>query len=371
MPDAAPALDHPKQSITLATGIELSYVEIGESGGDTVILLHGYTMSSRSYFATLEALQQLDPSLHIFALDLRGHGDSSLPAGAECAPAPENCFELADFTADLDDFMSQQEIASAHIVGHSMGTLIAQRFALDHPERVDSLVLIGAFASTVGNGVLEGYVLGRIVEGDDTRPDAWQQRLEAQAEFGDWPQDAYALVPLDADPEAASALRGGWVNDTTTEPALLDAIAPETARTAIGAWLGAARMLLATDIRAPLAGLEVDALLLWGVQDGVSSEDDQIALRSALDAAAAACGAGYVWKPYGQAERAPQSPQSDIGHNPQWSAPAQVAADIHAFITTGAPTPELYYADPDQLVEILSAPDAPLIEQPAATNCAR
>ena len=48
------------------------------------------------------------------------------------------------FAEDLAEFMDALEIDSAVVVGHSMGSLIAQRFALDYPERTLGLVLIGS-----------------------------------------------------------------------------------------------------------------------------------------------------------------------------------------------------------------------------------
>ena len=58
---------------------------------------------------------------------------------------------------------------------------------------------------------------------------------------------------------------------------------------------------------------------------------------------------------------APGQQLSDLGRSPHWGAPAQVAADIHAVITTGEPTEDLYFANPSMLRQILSEP--PTAEQ--------
>src|SRR5574341_2471215 len=73
-----------KRTTVLSTGITMSYVEAGPTDGEPVIFLHGLSDTSRSFFQTMEALQAIDGELHLFALDARGHGASSLPAGPEC-----------------------------------------------------------------------------------------------------------------------------------------------------------------------------------------------------------------------------------------------------------------------------------------------
>ena len=97
-----------------------------------MILLHGYTDSWRSYDRVLPLTCRR--SFRVFAVTHRGHGDSSKP---EAGYAP------ADFAADLAAFLDAMRIDSAVIVGHSMGSSVAQRFAIDYPSRTRALVLEG------------------------------------------------------------------------------------------------------------------------------------------------------------------------------------------------------------------------------------
>jgi len=129
------------QRVTLATGVELAYWEQGAAHGIPVILLHGYTDSHHSFDLNLPRLPR---SLHVFALDQRGHGESSKPA---C------CYTQADFAADVPAFMDAVGLEHASVVGHSMGSFIAQSVALAFPERVDRLVLIGSAPTIAGNPV--------------------------------------------------------------------------------------------------------------------------------------------------------------------------------------------------------------------------
>lgn len=131
-------------TIRLSTGVELQYVEQGAVSGTPVIFLHGYT---DSWYSFEKVMLHLPPSIHAYSLSQRGHGLSSKPGNGY---APE------DFSADLNAFMEQLHIPEAIIVGHSMGSLVAQRFAIDHPERTNGLVLIGAIASVRNNmGLME------------------------------------------------------------------------------------------------------------------------------------------------------------------------------------------------------------------------
>ena len=127
-------VDADRCSQTLSTGIEMSYIEVGPEDGPAVILIHGLTDNVRSWATTMASLHELDPELRIMAVDLRGHGRSSMPDAKECAPAPEKCFRPADFAEDIVVFMQAKEITKATLAGHSLGSFIVQEVALIHPE---------------------------------------------------------------------------------------------------------------------------------------------------------------------------------------------------------------------------------------------
>ena len=129
--------------------IDMAYLEVGPADGPAVILVHGLTHSSRSWSTTMDALHRADPGLHILAIDQRGHGASSMPPAAACAAAPERCFRMADFAADLEAFMAAQGIGKATLAGHSLGTFVVQEVALTHPELVERAVLVATAARGV------------------------------------------------------------------------------------------------------------------------------------------------------------------------------------------------------------------------------
>lgn len=334
-----PSIDGPKCRVALPTGIDMAYLEVGPPDGPAVILVHGLTDSSRSWSTTMDSLHRADPGLHILAIDQRGHGASSMPPAAECAPAPERCFHMVDFAADLEAFMATQGIAKATLAGHSLGTFVVQEVALTHPELVERAVLVATAARGVDNVALRDYVLKEPLEG------SWKQALEAKGK--QYPADFYDLTPLDADPAAQEWMARNWVVDPVADPAFLKPYVPETAAVKLGTWIGATKALLATDNRARLPAMTVPTLVLWGTQDSIFLADpDQAEIKAALGEAATQHGTRVIWKQYGLRPLPPSGAQEDdIGHNTQWGAPEQVAADIDAFIRDGQPLPGLPRTD--------------------------
>ncbi|MFA6450939.1 MAG: alpha/beta fold hydrolase [bacterium] len=116
------------------TGIRLHYNETG-AGDRAVILLHGWT-SNCSRWTHLEEL--LSANFRVISYDLRGHGLS--------AKQPELDYGFAAHVLDLAGLMDSLSVPRAILVGHSMGGMIAQHFALTFPERVDMLALVATTA---------------------------------------------------------------------------------------------------------------------------------------------------------------------------------------------------------------------------------
>lgn len=83
----------------------------------------------------------LPDHIRAYALTTRGHGDSDKPSRG---------YRLAEQAADVAAFLDAVGHEAAVVVGHSMGSYIAQQFALDHPERTVALVLMGAFRAIAG-----------------------------------------------------------------------------------------------------------------------------------------------------------------------------------------------------------------------------
>jgi 3-oxoadipate enol-lactonase len=97
--------------------------------GELVVLLHGIGGNRTNW---REQIDELAGQFHVCAWDARGYGESDDYAGP---------LELADFSRDLARVLDHFGERAAHLVGLSMGGVIAQDFYRRHPDRVRSLVL--------------------------------------------------------------------------------------------------------------------------------------------------------------------------------------------------------------------------------------
>lgn len=321
-----------KCRIELSTGISMAYWESGPADGPAIIFLHGLTDTARSWSGPMAYLQRFFPKYRLIALDQRGHGETSMPAGASCPAAPRSCFAPADFAADLRAFMDAKNIGKATLAGHSMGSMIAQEAALQFPDRVERIILVATTNASKGNAVLRDYVLKEPVMG------AWAKGLAAKGITT--PEAVWNATPRDADPKAEEWIAKNWTVDMFADPALIAAITPETASVKMGTWIGATEALLEVDNTARLAALSVPTLVIWGTQDAIFYKaPDQDGMIAALKSSKAR----WFWKQYGkQPLPASGTQDADIGHNTQWEVPDAIADDIAAFIATGQPSDANY-----------------------------
>ncbi|HWO11196.1 MAG TPA: alpha/beta hydrolase [Polyangiaceae bacterium] len=255
----------------LSTGVELEFTEQGARPGDAVILVHGYADSHRAYSQFAKTFPR---NFHVFLLDQRGQGDSSKP---DC------CYGLRnDFARDVIAFMDSQGIQRAHLVGHSMGGIIAQSVAMDFPDRVRSLVLIGTAPTMVGNpfGVGIAPVIDSLV---DPVPPELLAQLERLLLFSDVPDSILNDAVQDALKVPAAILQ-----------AMFDSLLTENRSDALGS------------IQAP-------TLILFGDQDPVFSLADQQLLDSGI--------------PDSSLIVYPQT-----GHRPQTERSVEVGRDIASFL---------------------------------------
>src|SRR5215212_3186957 len=109
--------------------VELAIGRAGE-GPDPVVCLHGITAQHRAFNA---AARHLGPSRGLVGVDLRGRGDSDKPDAG---------YGLETHASDVVRVFDHLGLASAVLLGHSMGAFVALETALAYPERVRALVLL-------------------------------------------------------------------------------------------------------------------------------------------------------------------------------------------------------------------------------------
>ena len=110
--------------------IELYYETAGE--GPPVLLLHGLGSSVRDWE---NQIPELSRSYRVIVCDVRGHGRSGKPPGP---------YSVAQFARDVAELLRSLQAAPAHIIGLSMGGMIAFQIAVDFPDLVRSLVIINS-----------------------------------------------------------------------------------------------------------------------------------------------------------------------------------------------------------------------------------
>lgn len=112
--------------------IRLYYEEGGD--GDPLLFLHGLGSSTRDWFAQVPHFAD---DYRVIRLDLRGHGRSERPRGP---------YHMAQFSRDVAVCLRHLDVGPAHVVGLSMGGMVAFQLAADTPDLIRSLVIVNSVA---------------------------------------------------------------------------------------------------------------------------------------------------------------------------------------------------------------------------------
>ena len=219
-------------------------------------------------------LPHLPSSIHAFALSQRGHGDSS---------RPETGYSYHDFAADLAAFMDALKIEAAIIAGHSMGSSVAQRFAIDHPERTLGLMLTGASATLRGNPA--------IVE-------LWDSTVSNLTD------------PID--PDFVREFQASTLAQPVPE-AFFETVVRESLKVPARVWRATFGDFLADDFSGELGRIKAPVLIVWGDKDALCLRSDQEAALTAIAGAQLVVYAG-------------------AGHAPHWEEPSRFAAELVRFV---------------------------------------
>ncbi len=212
-------------------------------------------------------------TLRAIALSQRGHGDADRPAAG---------YRAAHLAADLAALADVLGLGPAIVVGNSMGAQVAQRFAIDHPERTLGLVLIGAFTTLRGNSAVQALWDGAVSTLTDRIDPGFVREF----------QESMLARPVPA--------------------ALLDTVVRESLKVPARVWRAALEGQMEDDATPELGRVAAPTLILWGDKDAIAPREDQEALAAAIPDAQLEVYAG-------------------AGHAPHWEEPARIAADIASF----------------------------------------
>jgi len=114
--------------------LEMAYMDVAPASphGETVLLLHGKNFSGAYWAGTIDALTAR--GYRVVVPDQIGFGKSSKP--------PHFQFSFAALATHTRDLLDHLGVDAVTVVGHSMGGMLATRFALLHPDRTSRLVLV-------------------------------------------------------------------------------------------------------------------------------------------------------------------------------------------------------------------------------------
>ena len=259
-----------KKEVRLPNGVRLAYVEAGDPNGEPVLLLHGFTDSSRSFLPMVPHLSRY----RLLIPDQRGHGASD---------APECCYGASQFAYDARLFLDALGLKRAAVVGHSLGSMVAISLAADQPDRVSKIVLIGSTALV-------------------------------PVKRGDWLFDNATAVNGKLDPSSQFAKDWHPANQPTkVESAFAEAINDEILSIPGHVWRGVMRELSYVPVGRHASDVKAPVLVLSGGKDVLFPAEHHQSLLKAFPQAEA-----HVF--------------TDLGHNPNWEQPEAVASAIDRFL---------------------------------------
>jgi len=268
--DRAMSWESGVQAVELRTGVSVTFTEQGGRGGCPVLLLHAWGESLRSFDRLVPLLPR---SVHVLAMDQRGHGGAGKP--------PQG-YDLESLGGDVEAFLDAVGVAAAVLVGSSSGGYVAQQVAVRSPERVAGLVLVGSPRDL------------------HDRPEFADEidRLRDPIDPG-WARQFLAAFPLYTE-----------VPRWYLEDRVADAVGVPAQQ-----WQQSLSGLSSSPAPLGSGSIEAPSLLIWGDRDGFVDRRDQLALASAIPDARLLVYEG-------------------VGHLVLWERPERVAADVADFLGT-------------------------------------
>lgn len=254
----------------LENGIRLHYAEQGNPNGKPVVFLHGFPDSWNSFRLVLD---HFDQKYHAFSLDLRGFGASD---------KPDTGYSRTHFATDVAGFLDAHYLKKAVIVGHSLGSFIAQTFAILFPERTDKLVLIGSASATRNNPVVR-EILPAINNLTDPVDRNFLIDFQTSTYYGNLPDGFFATV----------------IEESLKAPAFV--------------WKEAIKTLTEEDHQSELGKILKPTFIAWGDHDSIFPITEQHKLKKAIP--------GSLLKVY-----------KDAGHSLNWDHAEEFTKDLENFI---------------------------------------
>ena len=268
-------------AITQRSAAGLSYLACDGSGGIPIVLLHGIGSNAQSF---VPLMQEFEERFAALAWDAPGYGASQ--------PLAVDWPDASDYAAALNQLLAHLRLSRCVLVGHSLGALVAARFALVSPSRVAALFLV---SPALGHGTEKGSTL----------PPAVSARIQELDRLGE--------------EKFAAARAPGLIADAASRPDVLQMVERAMAAVRRPGYDQAARLLAGGRLLEDAAKVNVPTAVLVGAQDRITPPANARRVFDALR------GSSHVYREI-----------ADAGHAVCQEQPAEVARAIAEIVETKA-----------------------------------
>jgi len=270
------------QYMDLPGGVRAHYRDLGPREGPAIVLVHGFSASTHAWDAWAKALSS---DYRVVVLDLPGHGLTRTPPGYAAG--------RDGFDAVVDGVTGKLGLTRFTLGGNSMGGGVAWAFALNHPDKVQRLVLVDAAGWPMSKA--GGASIFAILRN---------------------PLGRKLLRNIDARPLVAQGLRAAYLDPRLVTPALIDryvdlARAPGHRDILLGLQTGPRRLASASE----LSRIHVPTLVMFGQDDRLIPALDGEKFHKAIP------GATLILYP-------------GVGHVPMEQIPERSVADLKTWLAT-------------------------------------
>ena len=209
-----------------ANGIQINCELSGKEKAPVVVLSHSLACSMVMWRPQLDLLE---PYFQVLRFDTRGHGSSDAPAGS---------YTLEQLVDDTIGILDELDFDRVYWVGLSMGGMIGQGLALDHPDRIERLVLADTAA----------------IIPDEAQP-VWQERLDA--------------VQSGGMPTVAESTLERWFTPRYLEqnPSEVDQIRQQILATPVAGYVGCSEAIRRLNYLNRLSAIQTPTLIMVGADD--------------------------------------------------------------------------------------------------------
>ena len=266
VPDQSSWVDS-KKSQKISSDLTIQYIEIGNTTGPNLIFIHGLGDTSRSFSLMASKFKYF----HCFIIDLPGFGNSS------SLKYPVKT--INSYGDDIISFMDKIDIVKTNIIGHSLGSFIAQSLAINYPARIISISLIGT-------AIVKPYK-------------ALYDIYKTLNQSSDYPDDTFVQ---------------SWTSTTLPiNEEFKKYLKEETKNTSMKTWTSVLKGLLMADFSYYTSDISCSTFIIHGSNDEFFDNDSQDEIKKKIT-------------------RAQYVNLKGPGHNTQWEMPIEVANVLLDFI---------------------------------------